>query len=380
MKNVYTLLVTIMFFSCGNSEKNKNTALDAETHSDEIFITQAQFEGENMAFGSLRTFDFNETIKANGSIDVPPHNKSSITTMVGGYISKTPLLIGDKVKKGQLLVTLKNTEYVEIQQNYLEISEQLNYLKSEYNRQKTLFDEKITSEKNYLKAESVYKSNLAHYNGLRKKLQMMNLNPTKIEEGNISSTINIYATIDGYVTKVNVSNGTYVSTSDVILEIVDTDHIHLELSVFEKDILKVKKDQKIIFTIPEASNETYDAEVHLVGTTIDEQSRRVKVHGHVAMDKANFIVGMFVDAEIITGQYKSISLPKDAVIATNDGHYALILEEKNETGFLLEKTKLDIGNETEDFVEILNPDVLKQRQIIVKGTSLLLNESEGHSH
>jgi cobalt-zinc-cadmium efflux system membrane fusion protein len=208
----------------------------------------------------------------------------------------------------------------------------------------------------------------------------MNLNPSTIEQGNMSSTINIYATIDGYVTKVNVSNGTYVSPSDVILEIVDTDHIHLELSVFEKDILKVKKDQKIIFKIPEASSETYHAEVHLVGTTIDEESRRVKVHGHVDAAKANFIVGMFVEAEIIIAQSKSMGLPKEAVITADDGYFALILEEKNEAGLHLKKTQLTIGKETEDFVEILNTDVLEQQQVIINGTSMLLNDSEGHSH
>ena len=311
MKNLYILLVAMVFIACGNDESKESAVAETEAVQGYITVTKAQFESEKMAFGTLNEFDFNESIKVNGMIDVPPQNKSSISTFIGGYITKTPLLIGDEVKKGQLLVTLQNPEYVEIQQNYLEVAEQLNYLKSEFNRQKTLFDEEITSEKNYLKAESSYKSNLAHYNGLRKKLQMMNISPQRVEQGQISSSINLYAPIEGYVTKVNVSNGAFVSPSDVILEIVDTDHIHLELSVFEKDIMNVKKGQKILFQIPEASSETFDAEVHLVGTTIDETSRRVKVHGHVDNEEDNFIVGMFVEAEIITESSKRLGLPKE---------------------------------------------------------------------
>lgn len=336
-----------------------------------------------MAFGTLAEYAFNETVKVNGMIDVPPHNKSSITTFSGGYITKTPLLIGgDQVKKGQLLVTLKNPEFVELQQNYLEVSEQLNYLKSEFNRQKILFEEKITSEKNYLKAESAYKSNRAHYNGLRKKLQMLNINPSNVEQGRITSTINLYAPpISGHVTKVNVSNGTYVSPSDVIMEIVDIDHIHLELSVFEKDIMQIKKDQKITFKIPEASDKTFEAEVHLVGTTIDEQTRRVKVHGHVDNDKAHFIVGMFVDADIIIDSIKSIGLPKEAIIEVGNDFYVLVLEEAHGDEFHLEKVKLELGKQTENTVEILNTSLLKDKQILVKGNSMLLNESDGgHNH
>ena len=381
MNKIYILLFSLVLVACGNSEKTTELVPETETHNDDITITKAQFEGEKMAFGTLAEYDFNETVKVNGMIDVPPKNKSSVSTFTGGYITKTPLLVGDSVKKGQLLVTLENPEFVELQQNYLEVSEQLNYLKSEFNRQKTLFDEKITSEKNYLKAESAYKSNLAHYNGLRKKLQMLNLNPSSVEQGRIASTINLYAPISGHVTKVNVSNGTYVSPSDVIMEIVDIDHIHLELLVFEKDIMQIKKDQKIEFTIPEASDKTFEAEVHLVGTTIDEQTRRVKVHGHVDNDKENFIVGMFVDADIIIDSKIGFGLPKGALIEVDNEFFILILDEENTDEFHFETFKLELGKQTEAYVEILNFEALKDKQIVIKGTNMLLNNGEGgHSH
>tara|TARA_R110002111_G_scaffold98787_5_gene152551 strand:+ start:1000 stop:2100 length:1101 start_codon:yes stop_codon:yes gene_type:complete len=366
----------MVFLACGNEKNNEVEVVSTKEDHDHITITKAQFDSEKMVFGTLSEFDFNESIEVNGMIDVPPQNKSSISTFIGGYITKTPLLIGNEVKKGQLLVTLQNPEYVEIQQNYLEVAEQLNYLKSEFNRQKTLFDEQITSEKNYLKAESTYKSNLAHYNGLRKKLQMMNISPKRVEQGQISSSINLYAPIEGYVTKVNVSNGTYVSPSDVILEIVDTDHIHLELSVFEKDIMKVKKGQKIKFKIPEASEDTFTAEVHLVGTTIDENSRRVNVHGHVDNEDANFIVGMFVEAEIITESSKHLGLPKAALVLEEDDAFVLVLNEKSNNEFHLNKVKINIGKETEDAFEILNAEILIDKQILVKGIGMLVNIQE----
>ncbi|PIB33484.1 efflux transporter periplasmic adaptor subunit [Gaetbulibacter sp. 5U11] len=381
MNKIYILIFSLVLVACGKSEKTTELVPETETHNDNITITKAQFEGEKMAFGTLAEYDFNETVKVNGMIDVPPKNKSSVSTFTGGYITKTPLLVGDRVKKGQLLVTLENPEFVELQQNYLEVSEQLNYLKSEFNRQKTLFDEKITSEKNYLKAESAYKSNLAHYNGLRKKLQMLNLNPSSVEQGRIASTINLYAPISGHVTKVNVSNGTYVSPSDVIMEIVDIDHIHLELLVFEKDIMQIKKDQKIEFTIPEASDKTFEAEVHLAGTTIDEQTRRVKVHGHVDNDKENFIVGMFVDADIIIESKKGFGLPKEALIEVDNDFFVLILDKVNTDQFHFETFKLELGKQTEAYVEILNSEALKDKQIVIKGTNMLLNNGEGgHNH
>lgn len=380
MKQLYILSIFMLFLACG---KDKNEQPSEETHqdTDELVITKQQFEGEQMAFGTLEEHDFNTTVKANGTIDVPTHNQSNVSTFVGGYITKNPLLIGDEVKKGQFLVTLENTEFVEIQQQYMEVAQQLNYLKSEFTRQKTLYDEKITSQKSFLKAESDYKSSLAHYHGLKKKLQMMNINPASVENGTISSSINIYSPIDGFVTKVNVSNGAYVSPSATILEIIDTDHIHLELSVFEKDVLKIKKGQAIEFRIPEASDSIYTAKVHLVGTTIDPVSRRVVVHGHIDDEETKFVVGMFAEAAIIVGTFKTTGLPKSAVIKVENDYFALVLESASAEAYRFKKVKLDLGVQTEDFVEVLNASAFDHKKIVVTGTYMLLNEAEGgHSH
>lgn len=381
-KNIYILLTALVLSACGNSEKQTDNKAEA-TDKDLIVIAKSQFESEKMQLGTFTLQDFNKTIKVNGMIDVPPQNRAKVSTFSGGFIKKTPLLIGDKVKKGQLLVTLENTEFVELQQQYAETSEQLVFLKSEFDRQKTLFDEKITSKKNYLKAESTYKSAVANYNGLRQKLKMMNIDPKSVEKGNFTSQINIYAPINGTVSKVNVSNGMYVSPADNILEIVDTHHLHLELSVFEKDILNIKKGQSILFRIPEASEETFKADVYLVGTTIDETSRTVKIHAHIENEEANFVVGMFAEAQIITDTKKSMALPNEAIGEIENGFYALGLKKQDDSNYTFEKIKLEIGKQTEDYVEVLNSDTLKGKEILVHGAFMLFNESEGgggHSH
>ena len=145
-------------------------------------------------------------------------------------------MVGDKVKKGERLLSIENPEFITMQQQYLETAEQLAYLKSEYERQKTMFEENITSQKNYLKAESEYKSAVARTNSIKKNLEMLNINPVSVLEGNIVSQVNIFSPIDGYVTKILVNTGTYVSPADKIMEIMNTDHIHLELKVLKRFI------------------------------------------------------------------------------------------------------------------------------------------------
>ena len=376
MKYIYSILFLLTVLSCGNNEKETELSIESHSHQEEVFVETSQFESENMSLGELSLQEFNQTVMSTGFIDVPPSSKASITTFMAGYIKNTPLLVGDEVRKGQLLVTLENPEFVELQQSYLEVSNKLKYLKSEFERQETLYKENITSQKNYLKAESDYKSNLAHYNGLKQKLKMLNISLSNVENGKISTTINLYAPIAGSVTKVNVSNGSYVSASTEILEIVNTNHIHLELLVFEKDILKIKKEQPINFKVPEASDNIFNAEVYLVGTSIGPTNRTIKVHGHIEDDENSpFVTGMFVEAQIITGSSKGNALPKEAVAEIDDLFYALVFD-KQEEGYTFEKIEVEVGKQTEAYVEVLNTEDFKGKQVLIKGAFMLLSASE----
>ena len=314
--HIYKILVLFSFailLSCGDNEKQSSENESLEVNRDDrIQISKEQFEQNNMKLDVIKEMEFPVMITTSGMIDVPPQNRAIVSATMGGYIKTTPLLIGDKVRKGQLLVTIENPEFVTLQQQYMEVNGQLSYLKAEFERQQTMVAEKISSQKSFLKAESEYKTAVARYNGLRKQLGMLNISPEQVEKGVISSVASIFSPIDGSITKVNVSRGTFVTPSVSIMEIINNDHIHLELSVFEKDIMKVKKGQLVEFRIPEASTEIFKAEVHLVGTSIDE-NRTIKVHAHLENKEAsNFLTGMFVEANIIIDSSTQWSLPSDA--------------------------------------------------------------------
>ncbi|NJB71706.1 cobalt-zinc-cadmium efflux system membrane fusion protein [Saonia flava] len=344
------------FSSCNSSEKKgAETVKDnAQTASNLINISLEQFDKSSMELRSLEEKSFPVIVKTNGMIDVPPENKVVINATMGGYIKNTPFLIGDSVKKGQALVTIENPEFVTMQQNYIELNESLVYLKSEYDRQKILFDENISSQKKYLQSESEYKTALARHNGLRKKLSMLNISIANVENGIITTTAPIYAPISGSITKVNITKGMFVSPATSILEIIDNDHIHLELSVFEKDIMKIKKEQQILFVIPEASDETYEAEVYLIGTSIDE-SRTIKVHGHLKDESnQNILTGMFVDASIITDSSLEQALPTEAIVTINDISYVLLMDSKNETGYTFKQVEIKTGNTYGGYTAVKN--------------------------
>src|SRR5690606_9722514 len=362
--------------------KNTENPLSAlpEGRSNIVHLTKAQFESAKMEIGSLSEKPFAETVHTSGTIDVPPQNMAVISAFSGGYIKNTPLLVGDKVRKGERLVTLENPDFISMQQNYLETAEQLTYLKSEYERQKTMLAENITSQKSFLKAESEYKTAVGRSNSLKKSLQMLNINPDAVLNGNIVSQVNIYSPIDGNVTKVLVNIGTYVSPADKIMEIMNTDHIHLELKIFEKDLMQLKKGQEILFKVPEASQETFKGDVHLVGTTIDPKSRIAMIHGHIdEKDEANFTAGMFVEADIVTGTSSHFSLPEDAVVELEGKNYVLLIESENADGYELHPIEVKIEANYNGFTSFKN-ELPLDGKYLTKGGFVLLQSEDGGGH
>lgn len=364
MKNKTILLFLITFFYACKEQVNEPNS----ENKDVITISKEQFKSSNMEIGSLSEIEFNTVVHTTGKIDVPPQYRAKISPFMGGYVKTTKLLVGDKVLKGQALITLENTEYLDLQKEYVEIAEKINYLKSEYERQKTLYNEKITSQKNYLKAESEYRQAKGMYQSLREKLVLLNINPTQVENGKFTSIITLTSPISGDITVMNANIGMFMSPSDIIMEVVDTNHLHLNLTIFEKDILKIKEGQSIDFTIPEASKEIFKSKVQVVGKSIENESRTSAVFGILSPEiKKKLLSGMFVEAEIIIGTKKGFGIPSDAIIKENNKNYVAV-ELDSQTNYSFKKVLVTVGEKTENETEIIPNEYINQKlKILTKG-------------
>ncbi len=378
-KQLIILLIGFTLINCAKSDNNtdgNNTQTEVASNLNDalIIVSKKQFENENLSFRKLEEASFPTLIRATGLIDVPPNNRAIVSAHIGGYIKNSPLLVGDKVKKGQFLFSIENIQFLELQQEYLETSEQLTYLQAEYDRQNEMYKEKISSKKSFLKAESEFKKTEIRYHSLGKKLQLLNISPSLIEKGELSSISSVYAPIGGDITDVNVNTGSYVSPADVIMEIVNTEHIHLEINIFEKDVLSIKKGQKVFFSLPESSSEKFEGEVHLIGKSIGAD-RTIRVHVHMEEKSVNrFFPGMFVEAQIIINDTLNMALPESAVIDLNDKTYVLQLKSEENEQYLFEKKEVITGLSYKNQVLIKNFNTLDSSAKYLLGSYNLINK------
>ncbi|MFD2529119.1 efflux RND transporter periplasmic adaptor subunit [Polaribacter marinaquae] len=347
MKNtryiILTLLtVSFLLIACGNKENQKNEEAHLhsdniksetkEAHSDEekVLLSQKQFETLKMKIDTIALRNLVGYVEANGTLEVPPQNEAAITSVVGANVVFINVIEGDKVNKGQVVAYLSHPNIIKMQTDYLNAVSNSNFLKKNYQRQQKLYNAGVGSGANFQKAEAEYDASKAMANGLEAQLKLLNINTSLVKNGTIAQSISLRSPIEGYVQKVEVKTGQYVEPQTELFEIVNTHHVHADLMVFEKDVYKVKKGQKVTFNVQSIQDKELTAEIYSVSKTFEDNPKAVHVHAEIENKKGNLIPGMYIKGKIQVDNTASRALPESAVIKEGDKFYVFSVKKEND--------------------------------------------------
>jgi cobalt-zinc-cadmium efflux system membrane fusion protein len=338
---VLILIITLTACS-GSKEKTSEEAHEegGDAEVKEVNLTKEQFEGTDIKTGQIENKNLNAVLKVSGKLDVPPQNLVSISAPIGGFLKSTEMLEGTHVKKGEVIAVIEHPEIAQLQQDFIEAKSKFDLLEQELKRQQDLNKENVNSAKVLQQTQSDFNIAQAKYRALEEKMRMAGINKANVLNGNISGIITVTSPINGYVTKVNVNIGKMVNQQDVMFEIVDTEHLHAELTVFEKDITKIKEGQKVRFTLANDPDKELTATVHLIGRSFDD-SRSVRIHCHLDKEDKELLPGMFINAVVELDGAKVNCVPANAIVKENGKEFIFIKEDQTGCG----KHELCTGHE-----------------------------------
>lgn len=366
MKNI--LIITIIMFSAAcSSKKTEAEKTTPIANTNRVLLNDSQMKNAGIELGSLQQMEIASILKVNGKIDVPPQNMISISVPLGGYLKSTKLLPGQPIHKGETIAILEGEQYIQLQQDYLTAKEKIRFLENEYQRQKELNKSQASSDKVFQQAETDYKSQQVLIGALNEKLQLVGINTTNLTPFTISSSINIISPINGYVSKVNVNIGKYVSPTDVLFELINPTDIHLALKIFEKDIAQLFIGQKLFAFTNNQPNKKHPCEILLIGKDISTE-RSIDVHCHFEDYEKTLVPGTYMNAEIQIKNSKCYVLPTDAIVRFNNKEYAFAQEKGNEFTMI----ELVTGTTEKGFTGIQNSEKLIPQKFVLKGAYSLL--------
>ncbi len=326
-KIIIAACALIAFASCSQNKNTENQEAEEENH-EELVLTQTQMNTVGIALGHVEEKELGGAIKANGELRLNPQDKADVTPIIGGIVRQICVVEGQKVRAGQTVAYIENTEIVEVQKNYLVALKETEVAKQEMQRQKSLAAQGAGVQKTLQQATADYEISNARLTGLLHQLRQMGISPKQVADGKIVTRIPVCATLSGIVGKVFVSTGSYVDATAPLMQIADNSAVYASLNVFERNIAKVEVGQDVDLVVTNSPGMHLKGRVQQINRSFDADTKAVSVHVRiVGNETANLIAGMYVSGSIKTGQKKVKALPDNAIVRAEGRKFVFVLDE-----------------------------------------------------
>lgn len=311
MKNKYTitfLALTLLAFSCGSDEK--------KLIADDSPIT--------VKVSSISENDNNPFLTASGTIQAV--NSANLSTRMMGFVTNMPVNVGDKVKKGQLLVSINNSDLQaklsQVNAGIAEATAAFTNAEKDYNRYKNLFSENSASQKEFDDITANYNMAKARLEGAK---QMKN------EVDAQFAYANIRAPFDGVVTGKYIKNGDMANPGMPLIAMEVPGKFEVMASVPESEISKISKGTSVNVQV-KSINKTITGKVTELSSSAKNTGGQYLVK--VALDETDtsILSGMFVTVQFpMKAQEKSemVLIPKEAIVTKGQLYGVYTVSESN---------------------------------------------------
>jgi len=371
MKNIAIILFITISFGCQNDHNSTEQGKESpETPGLEntVRLTSEQLEYASIDSVSLEKVNISGILRLNGNVEVDPDNRVSLSSALGGHIKSVNVLPGQAVRKGEVILTVEDNQFIQVQQDYLTTKAELTSAEADFNRQKGLNASKSVSDKAVEQAETEYLSLLATKRALEEKLRLINISPSQLTPANIRRGINIVAPFNGVISDVMVNKGKYVSPSDVLVELINPQSMLLRLKVFENDWSSVRVGQTIEAHTNQESDKKIQAEIISTGTIINDDGSALVIARVKNPQVVPLVPGLYVNALIRIENKNVYTLPNDAIVSFENKSY--IFEWIDSATFRMKE--VTTGSSNDGKVEIVNYEDILDKPIVNKGAYSLL--------
>ncbi len=330
---------------------------------------------EIITIKDVESLNIDVTLKATGEVGTNQDRLVIVAPRIAGVTKEVFADWGDHVKKGQKLALLDSIELGEARANYMKAMAMLRMAKKNYSREKSLYSQNICPKKQFLEAKTAYEQARIELKTLKEKLKLMGQQETdiqKIKDGKVLSLFAISAPFDGTVIEKNIAVGGLKDAFAPLFTVSDLTQLWVWFDVYEKDIPKVFKGNKVMISVASYPDEQFEGLVTYIGATVDEKTRTVKVRAEVDNRHEKLKPGMFAKVLLLhqsETMNSSPTVPVETVQTDGQKHFVFVpLRE----GLFLRKD-VTLGARVDGHVKVIS-GLNKSDRVVVKGGFLLKSE------
>ena len=299
MKSYFVYLTAaLMMAACsgGNSSDVDSQTSDSVDKSDSIEIKanadSVGIDGVSSATNVANSPTFN------GVIMVSPQQNATVSLTMGGKVRSLKVMPGQAVARGQVIASIDNPEYIDLQQTYLDASAQTEYLEKEYKRQSDLSANDASSQKKMQQSKAEYLSMHSRLSAAASRLKTLGVNPASVKLNGIQPYLLVKAPINGFVTNLNVNLGKYLDAGEPICDVINKSQPLIQLTVYERELNLMRVGRPVEFRVNGMGKKTFNAQIVSIDQSVDAKDYSIKVYAKVMASNSNFRPGMYIRAKL----------------------------------------------------------------------------------
>lgn len=367
----------------GEKQKNQSTKEEHSEEKNNVKLSPAALKNAGIKVEPVKTGALAASVTVTATISHDQDRLFHVTPRIAGRAVDLRASLGTEVKMGSVLAVLDSTELGNTRADFFKAQTLLELAKANFEREKSLFDQKIAAKKDVLTAEAEYRKAEAEARSLHERLRFYGLSEQTINgSANSPSLYSLVSPGSGVVIERHLTQGEAAEPGQKVFTVADLSIVWIVLNIYERDLAKISKGAPVRITTESYPGEVFAGKVSYLGDVVSPESRTLPVRVEIANPRRRLKPGMFATAEVVTGVSSSqaIMIPYSA-IQKIDGKPAVFIQQEDGS---FAKREVELGQEFGGNVEIKS-GLKEGEQVVVAGAftlkaELLKEGLEGHAH
>jgi membrane fusion protein, heavy metal efflux system len=375
---IVSLVLAGVLLGCRHEKNVKNEPASEEPNRAAIVrLTQASIKETGITTEIINRKPFTKYLTIPAKVLANQDNEALVGSLVQGRVCKVFVKAGDNVKAGQELMHVEGLEIGQIKAGFLSAKANLEYQKSNYERQKKLIEQNVGAQKNLLETQNEYDKAQAEYNAEKNRINAIGLTENEVENGkhaisdeHSSGTLPIKSPISGIVVERNVVIGQLIEATTTAFKIINLSSVWVDGQIYEKDAGKITSKTAANFMASSYPDEPFKGIVTYIGKVIDEKTRTITIRAELGNVAGKLMPQMFGELRIPNkNNSTALLVPAEALVKIDNADYLFI--QKEDTTF--EKIPVTVCCAQNELVEITR-GLQEGNKIVVKGAFYLKSE------
>ncbi len=396
MKATAFCIATILFAggcllslpACSRSDRHQDT--HADDHDEEeakaVWLDDHEIEEFGIEVAEAGPGTLLVELQLPGEVRLDPDSLVHMTPRVPGVVRAVHKGLGDVVKAGDLLAVLDSRELAEAKAALLAAGERLTLATSNLEREKYLYERKVSSEQDYLEARQAEAETRINLQSAEQRLAALGLSEDEItglqdpHERDLTR-YEMRAPIAGTMIEKHITLGETLGDDSVAFVICDLSRVWVLLTVYQKDLVSVRSGQRASIV---ASHDLAEAvgTIDFIHPILDERTRTTTARIVLPNEEGRWLPGLFVTARVVVARVEAaVVVPRTAILTIEDQPVVFVL---TDDGFVPRPVRP--GQSDAQSVELLGGLRPGERYVASGGFALKAEldkasfEGGGHSH